>query len=209
MNRPRLFSTPCNSDFGEICTSLNTFGVTENGYNIFDAIAGAPGTYIYYSTNGSLSFGFSEDLYLSTQNYIDGQNKARASLQDRSYLTGYGFNVYVRDWGAGFQSVSGLLFDLASIDPSQVEAEAIANMPISVSASYESAIASERAPASISTQETERNAMKISSCRNFSRISKSATGSLRVVPVERSPEFPWVAMEPSTWHFATPNFFRP
>jgi len=50
---------------------------------------------------------------------------------------------------------------------------------------------------------------EISSCRNFSRILKNATASLRVVPVERSPEFPWVVMEPSIWHSAIPNFSRP
>lgn len=45
--------------------------VDEYGNNIFDAIEGAPGTYLTINEQGQLGFGFSEDLWSNTLNIID------------------------------------------------------------------------------------------------------------------------------------------
>jgi RHS repeat-associated protein len=50
------------------------------GYDIFDAISGAPGTYLSYDMYGNMSFGFSVDLWRQTWNLIDAERNAVAGL---------------------------------------------------------------------------------------------------------------------------------
>jgi len=89
-----------------------------------------------------MSFGFFLSPIRDTPN-IDSQKNARAGAHDSTYLTGSGFQVFVTS-GAGIQNVSGLLPDLRSADPSEVQAKAIANMSPSVRARYETDISNGR-----------------------------------------------------------------
>jgi RHS repeat-associated protein len=98
------------------------------GHNIFDASSGAPGTYLTLDAHGRLGFGFSEDLYRSTLNYIDTINSlgirgcasapppyddtARAcTTLALQYSSGY--QVFVQQVGA-FTLASGFIVDLES-----------------------------------------------------------------------------------------------
>jgi RHS repeat-associated protein len=121
-------------------------GIETFGYDIFDAIGGAPGTYVSYNIYGQMSFGFSFDLYQTTQSYIDANNQSFDSLSKDgtlgtlAYLTNSGFHVTVQDLGAD-TIVTGLIPDLLAADYKSVENQSVANMPPSVRNTYESLIA--------------------------------------------------------------------
>lgn len=55
------------------------FPDAEMGYDIFDAIEGAAGTYISYDIYGRMSFGWSFDLYKTTLQLVDALNQAQNS----------------------------------------------------------------------------------------------------------------------------------
>jgi hypothetical protein len=95
------------------------------GLEIFDAIAGVPGTYLYQDMYGNQGFGFSLGLYSATYTVIDN---IRACVEDPSCSVAQGthlphqitdagsypfsgFQVVVTDSG-GFTDISGLIPDL-------------------------------------------------------------------------------------------------
>jgi RHS repeat-associated protein len=69
------------------------------GNDIFDALAGSPGTYLYLDIYGNMTFGFSLDLYFQTQNFLDQNQFLRGSP---------GLQVFVQDLGTE-QLTSGLV----------------------------------------------------------------------------------------------------
>ena len=106
-------------------------GLHKGGYDFFDAIAGAPGTYITHDMYGHMGFGFSEELWQATQAYKDGnetQNQKReekakvGSIVYSNHLTD-GFVVYIDNFG-GDQIVSGLIPELAALAQEQKQSVA-------------------------------------------------------------------------------------
>lgn len=100
------------------------------GYDIFDAIAGASGTYLYTDFYGNLSFGFDENLWTTTYNFIDGEaqgispSNATAfglilgSVTTQAYLPSQeGWQFYVQDLG-NEETASGTLPTLESLTAS-------------------------------------------------------------------------------------------
>jgi hypothetical protein len=108
------------------------------GNNIFDAIQGAPGTFLYLDSHGNLGFGFSSVRWAATLDLIDSvRNSDERSMvgayspapvlddkgnpilitpDQRPPLGEYPSNVFgalVKDWGT-YQVESGLLADLAT-----------------------------------------------------------------------------------------------
>ena len=92
------------------------------GNNMFDAINGAPGTYISFDMYGNMSFGFSIPLWSATNNFIDNAGQYLAAYgpsgpsSDAWDATGIGFLnngyiVYVRDTGTEVLE-SGLIPDI-------------------------------------------------------------------------------------------------
>jgi len=51
------------------------------GNDIFDAISGAPGTYLTYDTYGHIGFGFSPELWTATLNMIDSSGVPRSPTE--------------------------------------------------------------------------------------------------------------------------------
>ena len=100
----------CDPDLQVTC--VDSSGLTENGYDIFDAIAGAPGTYVTHDAFGRLGFGFSEDLYFTTLNFIDSGTSLLANTSV-SVRNGNGFQVYVQNYGYDGR-VSGFVPDFVS-----------------------------------------------------------------------------------------------
>lgn len=83
-----------------------------SGYDVFDAIAGAPGTYVSYDTHGQMSYGFSRDLYLQTMSLIDYARAYPFSGGVPQSVNGStGYNVTVLDLGTDVVT-SGPLPDL-------------------------------------------------------------------------------------------------
>lgn len=102
----------------------------EGGYDIFDAIEGAAGTYVSYDIYGRMSFGFSEELWSQTMNFIDnvrsnGISAPFAAPTDpmvsvpgvadlvSSTLPFSGFQVVIQDLGAD-TVVTGFIPELLS-----------------------------------------------------------------------------------------------
>jgi RHS repeat-associated protein len=89
------------------------------GFDIFDAIEGAAGTYLYTNMYGQTSFSFSQDLWVAAENFIDEHN---ASLEAQAGNLAAGANgvlqwdpnpvltVYVQNLGV-FTITSGLIPD--------------------------------------------------------------------------------------------------
>jgi len=71
------------------------------GMDIFDALAGAAGTYTYYDIYGNLSWGFSQELY---------QFVASSDCQGYNCLAMTGWNYDVHDFGSA-SIASGFLAD--------------------------------------------------------------------------------------------------
>jgi len=85
------------------------------GNDIFDAISGAPGTYLTYGTHGNLGFGFSDELWSETWNLIDSERAAFArSDLDAGLVPTSGYQVVYRDYGV-FVRASGLVPDYESL----------------------------------------------------------------------------------------------
>ena len=82
------------------------------GNDIFDAIAGAPGTYISYNMYGQLSFGFSIDLWMATENFIDAAN-TRTTFWKTGPVATTGYEVIAHDYGAN-STTSGFIPELLS-----------------------------------------------------------------------------------------------
>jgi RHS repeat-associated protein len=83
-------------------------GIIE-GFDIFDAIAGAPGTYLTQNISGQFGFGWSEDLWAGTLNLIDSY-RDRVSEQGIS-LPAYptsGFQTIVQNVGDDVQYIGVL-----------------------------------------------------------------------------------------------------
>jgi RHS repeat-associated protein len=90
------------------------------GYDEFDAIEGAAGTYISYDTYGRANFGFSYDLYVTTKNVIDS---IRSGVADSNSSANYhdiidpgsypwdGFQVYIHQT-SNYTTATGLIPDL-------------------------------------------------------------------------------------------------
>jgi len=107
------------------------------GYDIFDAIAGAPGTFLSIDSRGNMGFGFSPELYTATENVIDAAREGyrngvngdigvpSAGVQ-APYTTSLGiidsnvgFQAIARDYGTS-TVVSGLIPDmLNAVDEEQ------------------------------------------------------------------------------------------
>ncbi|HEY2459886.1 MAG TPA: RHS repeat-associated core domain-containing protein [Candidatus Acidoferrum sp.] len=96
------------------------------GNDEFDAIAGAPGTFISHDMYGNASYGFSEDLYFATMNTIDGIRScvtdsscsaARGThlphdITDPGVYPYSGFQVNITNIGV-FTDISGIVPDIA------------------------------------------------------------------------------------------------
>jgi len=68
-------------------------GRTDHGYDIFDAMMGAPGTYLTLDIYGNVGFGFDEELWMRTWAFVDyEQSRNRAGLVP---ISGYVVN---KDW---------------------------------------------------------------------------------------------------------------
>jgi len=107
------------SPYGE---SSNSFGTTM-GNDIFDAISGAPGTYLSFDPHGNMSFGFSSDLWGETQNYIDTtREQANPLIADLVPTTGY--VVVEQDLGTGVET-TGLIPDIEALAQARLQ---VANM---------------------------------------------------------------------------------
>ena len=87
------------------------------GNDIFDAIAGAPGTYLSLNMYGQMSFGFSERLWSATQNFLDQNPSLRGSA---------GLQVLAQDLGAQ-QVTSGLVPEYLSL--AQERSQVLTAMP--------------------------------------------------------------------------------
>jgi RHS repeat-associated protein len=95
------------------------YGQTIMGNTFFDALAGAPGTYLYTNQYNQTSFGFSEDKWVQAENFMD-QGKANLQAQAANLASGAGkrlqwdpnpiLTVYVRDFGVS-SITSGLIPD--------------------------------------------------------------------------------------------------
>ena len=90
------------------------------GNDIFDAIAGTPGTYLQQNMYGDLSFGWDYSLYSLTMNEVDALNSglSPAGFLSSPDISGHvssttGWNVFVEDLGTG-ATTSGVLPDLLS-----------------------------------------------------------------------------------------------
>ncbi len=103
-------------------------GMSIFGYDMFDAIAGAVGTYITIDKYGKWGFGFSETLWSAEHNIIDAASEpdTHPLLDQNGQITANetitmglsmdGWNVLVRDNGTS-TSVAGSIFDyLADIE---------------------------------------------------------------------------------------------
>jgi hypothetical protein len=92
------------------------------GNDIFDAIAGMPGTYLSYDMYGNLSFGLSPTLWAQTLNYIDttAQNNPILSFM----IPTNGYVVTLQDFGTGV-GTSGLIPDMEALAE---ERQQLANM---------------------------------------------------------------------------------
>ena len=87
------------------------------GYTIFDAIRGAPGTYVQFGMHGQLGFGFSSDLWSTTQNFLDAN----------PYLAGSSaLQVVVENFGVD-QVTSGLVPEYVAVI--QERARTVGAMP--------------------------------------------------------------------------------
>jgi RHS repeat-associated protein len=92
------------------------------GNDIFDAVSGAPGTYLTLDMYGNVGFGFSVDLWQQTENYIDTtrqNNQALAFLVPTS-----GYVVVERNLGTGVET-SGLIPDMEAMAQERLQ---LANM---------------------------------------------------------------------------------
>jgi RHS repeat-associated protein len=86
------------------CGSDMFDSVILNGNDIFDAIAGAPGTYLAVDTRGNLGFGFSEELWSQTWGFID---TAREQGFANVATSGYGvYQLWVGAQSAAFGSMA-------------------------------------------------------------------------------------------------------
>jgi hypothetical protein len=95
-----------------------------SGQTEFDAIGGAPGTYVEQGSNGSMSFGWDYGLYSATMNQIDQINSTIATSQQNAQAEGepnpfpggnvpntYGWTVEVQDFG-NFTVTTGVIPDM-------------------------------------------------------------------------------------------------
>lgn len=81
------------------------------GNDIFDAVSGAPGTYLTYDIHGNIGFQFSPELWTATLNMVDSVRNPE--IAHGAALAPYptsGFQMVVRDLGWSSEAV-GLLTD--------------------------------------------------------------------------------------------------
>ena len=83
------------------------------GNDIFDAITGTPGTYLSLNMYGQMSFGFSEQLWAETWNFIDQATLTLGNLSISSTPSTTGYQVLIQNFGTGDQT-SGFIPDLIS-----------------------------------------------------------------------------------------------
>jgi RHS repeat-associated protein len=110
-----------NPAFGLFGAWITNYSGLIYGNTFFDALAGAPGTYVYTNMFNQTSFGFSEDLWSSTLNLIDSWRDPAVKPDQRPPLGAYpwtGWTTSIQTLG-GEEEVSGILADL-----SQAEARA-------------------------------------------------------------------------------------
>jgi len=102
------------------------------GNDIFDAISGAPGTFLSISPFGTLSFGWDYTLWSITMNKIDTINSTVAAAQQNAQTEGdqnpypnanvpttYGWGVVVQDFGTSTVATGVIPDMLAAADYSQ------------------------------------------------------------------------------------------
>lgn len=89
------------------------------GNNIFDALNGAPGTYIGIDMYGNVGFGFDEQLWVLTENFLDEEISKLRSEQQSGHITSFNENpvltVIVQDFGTG-PIISGLVPEKTELD---------------------------------------------------------------------------------------------
>lgn len=102
-----------------------------SGQTEFDAIGGAPGTYVEQGSNGSMSFGWDYGLYSTTMNQIDKINTTISTSQANAQTQGepnpfpnvnvpttYGWTAQVQDLD-NFTIVSGIIPDMLAVQQYQ------------------------------------------------------------------------------------------
>jgi YD repeat-containing protein len=92
-------------------------GFVEGGYDIFDAIDGEPGTYLSTNFYGQLGFGFSEELWSATENFIDVSIAGASEGVVFAPPTG-AFGVTVQDLGTE-TVVQGIIPDILAAQEAQ------------------------------------------------------------------------------------------
>ena len=105
--------------------SYGEFGM-DFGYTIWDALEGAAGTYVTTNIYGQTGFGFSEDLWMATNNIIDAEAQGVTTvatvlgipvgtLTTQFFLSSTGWRTDVEDFG-NYTIMSGILPDIASLN---------------------------------------------------------------------------------------------
>jgi len=97
---------------------LPDMGFDMYGNDIFDALSGEPGTYLYFGTNGSLGFGFSIPLWQETENYIDATMQANPGLAELVPPSGY---VVVEQQLGADVVATGLIPDIEALAQEQLQ----------------------------------------------------------------------------------------
>jgi RHS repeat-associated protein len=127
---------------GGTCTYQPGQPCTIMGLEIFDAIAGVPGTYLYQDMYGNQGFGFSFGLYSATYTVIDN---IRACVEDPSCSVAQGIHLphQITDAGpypfSGFQVVvtdSGGFADISGIIPDLLASQANLNQLMNIAIAH-------------------------------------------------------------------------
>jgi hypothetical protein len=90
------------------------------GNDIYDAISGAPGTYVTIDSQGNVGFGFSSTLWAQTENLIDGTvsaatNNPKFGVDPDEVPTTSGYEVVQQDFGPAGSTISGVVPDVVNL----------------------------------------------------------------------------------------------
>ena len=113
VDRTGLFGGPRYVPAPTTCPPICGFGDIALGNDIFDAVTGTPGTYLSLNMYGQMSFGFSEQLWAETWNFIDQATLTLGNLSISSTPSTTGYQVLIQNFGTGDQT-SGFIPDLIS-----------------------------------------------------------------------------------------------
>lgn len=122
--------SPCGDDVlgADPCPALidnSGMGISRYGLDIFDAVAGTPGAYLYTDARGNWSWGFDYDLYVATWALIDGLRQQSATPARGTQITpGFvvptsGYQTYVINYGTHTEAF-GIMQDQAALSAAGV-----------------------------------------------------------------------------------------